>query len=1789
MNQQKSVAKWLVTLIIISLPVISNAQQFKWAQNNGASALLSSNLYASPTTNPATINGVAINETYVTFSSNPNHLIGAGAGTSPDIGLLESNTAKVARYDANMNLVWIGYASGIIASDPKANDQFYLAFTSTGVSTSFGGFPITGQAAASAGYLAKCKTTGSLGFTVLWVVKIDGSSDENFSQLRIKDIGSGNTRIALSGVTRSPNISNYSNGTTGLAQTTPVNGGGGTLYDYFISEFNDDGTTATPLWINTFGNSAFSESGAMPMDINDDGDILFAPVYYSNTFGTVNYTLNNCSGASSPGNVTTTNYSTNITNARYLLFRFDKVNGTPTVIRNEFAAIAYFTPVGLATDAAKNIYMYGQFTGTYTLSGSISITSAGSYDAAVVVLDNTGIPLRAQRYGGTGDDRSIGIWPNTFALDRTNNRIYMSGRTNSAGGFTAGTATVQYTNGYSGFLMAASSTGTMNGLSAVAVMSSISGSIQDLRAVVVRPDSKIIGAQQYSGNAYNRLNNNTTNLLPKTAFGYTDFAITRFDGTDATLLTPEMESTAGSSTSNGINGSAIKNDKLLLAGTYNGTMTVGATTITGAGMLLVESDTATGIINLVKAITGTSITTSDIKINPVDGSIFVCGSTSSDINPGTALGKSGKGVRDGFIMKLDASYNHLWTAFLGGVEIDYITGLTLDPISGDVYVTGTFNSPFLYLNAAGGTTWGASAIATNSNSSLPITSDIFVAKFSSTGNMQWITKGGSSSTVANDNIFKGIVYQNGSVYIGCITPTNSTFTWGTSSIVTTSIGSASTTDIILMKLDPSTGSSAWIKTWGGNNSDIITSLAAGNGKIYVGGYSTSILGISFGGTAFSSSNNNDAFVFAVDANGTEQSSFTQLKGNSSDVINEIKIDAVGNIFFAGQTSSPTLPIAGSTLSTAGSNDLLLGSIDPESMVAKFGFLSGSPQNEGANTITPGSVGMAFVGGNLLGTATFGTQVLNGRLGGDFVYARVDYPFRAPGAQLSNLNTWFKSNTSLTGNPATAWLNSSANSSLTTLAGTGTVPVNAAGANYNPSLFITGGSGYLSQSGIFASNFLDASGSKYSVYMVYKPSGSTDKVTLWNDASTGTGLNLGVSASNVTGTGGLKSITKTVSLPMNQFSLDALVVNGATMNSYLNGKTNGTQTGATAVSTVNSGMFQVNGTGNFEVAEIIVYGGAHTTGQSTMNQIDTYLGLKYGITLSHHYFSTVGDTLFKVDGAGTTYMYDNNIAGIGIDSNELLIQKQGISQITSSNGNMLTIGMGTIAVSNANNSTSAGSGISYLVWGDNALGVTTIQSTDMAYTVSSCAYRFPREWKINRTGAGIGNTQVKLDLSSTIPISGLTAADFQLMIDQDGDGDFATGTSKLVNAGDFTGNIATFNDVLWDADGNGSDVFTLLVNNKLPGVALAANAETKTASRFSCPDVAGTLIFVDNLTTPTEKYLAIYPNGNTGYNFSATALNNNPLINNQRRTNGTTATSALSNRMYMINDAGTNNYPSGMKVRLYYDPADSIAAVNAMDPAVSGTVYYRWFKKSNATPADVLAAQNINGITGGVWLTPAAYGIENGVNYVEFNGISSFSTFGAIAMRSSVTLPIKLQSFTGTNDYCTDVLHWKTTDEQNINYFNIQYSSDGTHYSSSAKISGTNNPLGSTYTWINPKQSIRVFYRLSIVDNDGLSSFSQIVTLSNPACGGNSWSILTNPVTKGDPITIRINGRSGMQNLRIIISNLQGQKLLTKDERTYSGLLQLNLPTTGLARGTYMVSVNDGTGYSLGQAQKVIIR
>ncbi len=284
--------------------------------------------------------------------------------------------------------------------------------------------------------------------------------------------------------------------------------------------------------------------------------------------------------------------------------------------------------------------------------------------------------------------------------------------------------------------------------------------------------------------------------------------------------------------------------------------------------------------------------------------------------------------------------------------------------------------------------------------------------------------------------------------------------------------------------------------------------------------------------------------------------------------------------------------------------------------------------------------------------------------------------------------------------------------------------------------------------------------------------------------------------------------------------------------------------------------------------------------------------------------------------------------------------------------------------------------------------------------------------------------------------------------------------------------------------------------------LAASNLAIATSNIACPNGSAYLEFVDP-GTPANKYLAINPNGNAGYNFATTtpvAANNSPAINHQMKTDGANNTTALSNRVYTIQDAGTNNYPSGMTVRLYYAPADTTAAVTALDGAVTHSSTSKWFKfegtSNTANVAAILAAQTTTGITGATYLTPSATGTEGGVNYVEFSGITHFSTFGYLAAKTGFTLPVTLTSFTGTSNGCTAALAWQSATEENNSYYEVQASTNGTGFTAAGKVASKNSATGASYSYqYNGLKIGNNFFRLKMVDLDGKFTYSPTVAVT----------------------------------------------------------------------------------------------
>lgn len=221
------------------------------------------------------------------------------------------------------------------------------------------------------------------------------------------------------------------------------------------------------------------------------------------------------------------------------------------------------------------------------------------------------------------------------------------------------------------------------------------------------------------------------------------------------------------------------------------------------------------------------------------------------------------------------------------------------------------------------------------------------------------------------------------------------------------------------------------------------------------------------------------------------------------------------------------------------------------------------------------------------------------------------------------------------------------------------------------------------------------------------------------------------------------------------------------------------------------------TGHFDgqIAELISYSVFPTDAEH--NRIQSYLAVKYGITLDNSGGGTAGD----YTSAGSTTIWDasdystyhNDVAGIGRDDASCLNQKQSKSE---NSGSIVAIGLGGIETNNAANSNSFGTDDTFMLWGNDG-DFATQANANVADVPGNVTERMERIWRVNETNT-VGATTVQFD------ITGLgystNVSDFQLITSSTA----TMSTGSLTPAASLVGNILTFNNVDF-ADG---DFFTI---------------------------------------------------------------------------------------------------------------------------------------------------------------------------------------------------------------------------------------------------------------------------------------------------------------------------------------------------------------------------------------------
>jgi Immunoglobulin domain/Beta-propeller repeat len=318
---------------------------------------------------------------------------------------------------------------------------------------------------------------------------------------------------------------------------------------------------------------------------------------------------------------------------------------------------------------------------------------------------------------------------------------------------------------------------------------------------------------------------------------------------------------------------------------------------------------------------------------------------------------------DIFLAKYDSDGRLLWVRQAGGAGLSEANALAVDS-TGNVLVAGQFSAGAEFSGVA----------LTNAGSS-----DVYVAKYTSAGELVWVRGFGGTSV----DIAYGICVD-ASDNIAIVGNYAAAITFGTNIL-----SASGNFDVFTAKLDAD-GNVLWArKAAGSGNETGYAVVADRSGNVFVGGSFQSTT-FSLGGLVLTNPavGLDDVFVAKYDRDGNMLWA-KRAGGTSHDSARALAADQAGNVFVAGyygQGFGSAATFDNVTLTPAGASaDVFLAKYDASGNLAWVKSAGGSLLDYGY-ALASDAGGNAYLAGSFTGTATFGSSNLTSSGGSDIFVA-----------------------------------------------------------------------------------------------------------------------------------------------------------------------------------------------------------------------------------------------------------------------------------------------------------------------------------------------------------------------------------------------------------------------------------------------------------------------------------------------------------------------------------------------------------------------------------------------------------------------------------------------------------------------------------------------------------------------------------------------------------------------------------------------------------------------------------
>ncbi|WP_197216352.1 SBBP repeat-containing protein [Cytobacillus firmus] len=340
------------------------------------------------------------------------------------------------------------------------------------------------------------------------------------------------------------------------------------------------------------------------------------------------------------------------------------------------------------------------------------------------------------------------------------------------------------------------------------------------------------------------------------------------------------------------------------------------------------------------------------------GNAYITGSITSTFDFPTTPGvfqTTSDGYQDAFVTKLNPTGSALvYSTLLGGAQyFDQGLGIAVDA-AGNAYVTGLTGSPdFPTTTGAFDTTFKGGSIGT----------DAFVTKLNATGSA--LIYSTFISGTDDDEGIDIVVDGSGNAYV---TGNTTSFDFPTTSGAFRTAHNGGFYDAFVTKINP-TGSTLVYSTYlGGIGFDQASGIAIdAAGNAYVTGFTDSsnfpttpgVFDTTFNGGEF------DAFVTKLNATGSAVVYSTYLGGELRDIGNGIAVDAAGNAYVTGLTTSRNFPTTSGAFDTTfngGPFDAFVTKLNPTGSMLLYSTFLGGTRNDQGTDIAVDAAGNAYVTG-----------------------------------------------------------------------------------------------------------------------------------------------------------------------------------------------------------------------------------------------------------------------------------------------------------------------------------------------------------------------------------------------------------------------------------------------------------------------------------------------------------------------------------------------------------------------------------------------------------------------------------------------------------------------------------------------------------------------------------------------------------------------------------------------------------------------------------------------------------